>query len=130
MVAAAGLQDSILVDSAGTSAGHAGEAPDQRAIAAAHSRGYDLSTLRSRPVSVADFSAFDYILAMDQRNLEYLRQLAPEDYNGQLRLLLDFHAHPLLTEIPDPYMGAKSGFDQVLDLIEAASEGLLRDIAG
>ena len=118
------------MDSAGTSAGHAGEAPDPRAITAAQSLGYNLSHLRARPVSVADFSTFDYILAMDQRNLEYLRQIAPADYSGQLRLFLEFHTHPLLTEIPDPYVGARSGFDQVLDLVEAASEGLLKDIVG
>jgi protein-tyrosine phosphatase len=129
-VNAAGLQDRILVDSAGTGAGHVGESPDPRAISAALSRGYDLSMLVARTFSVSDFSRFGYILAMDQQNLGQLRQIAPADYPGQLRLFLDFHPHPLLTEIPDPYPGARSGFDQVLDLIEVASDGLLREISG
>ncbi|MCZ6829676.1 MAG: low molecular weight phosphotyrosine protein phosphatase [Gammaproteobacteria bacterium] len=130
LVKAADLQDRIQVDSAGTGAWHVGEAPDQRATAAARARGYDLSSLRARVVSVADFSNFDYVLAMDQQNLGNLQAMAPADYRGHLGLFLDFHSHPLLREVPDPYCGGNAGFDQVLDLVEEASRGLLKAITG
>ena len=130
IVNAADLQQRIQVDSAGTGAWHVGEAPDQRATAAAMERGYDLSHLRARAVTVADFSQFDYVLAMDQLNLGNLQAMTPAAYPGHLGLFLDFHSHPLLTEVPDPYYGGNVGFDQVLDLVEEASRGLLRDIIG
>jgi len=130
MVNAANLQQQILVDSAGTGAWHSGEAPDARATAAALERGYDLSGLRARAVTTQDFSRFDYVLAMDQQNLGHLESMAPAEYRGHLGLFLDFHSHPLLTEVPDPYYGGNAGFDQVLDLVEEASRGLLQDIIG
>lgn len=124
------LQSRIEVDSAGTGAWHVGEAPDQRASAAALARGYDLSSLRARAVTPADFSLFDYILAMDQQNLANLQAMMPPGYAGRLGLFLDYHPHPLLVEVPDPYYGGEAGFDQVLDLVEEASSGLLREITG
>ena len=78
----ANMGDQIEVDSAGTGAWHVGKAPDQRAVAAAHTRGYDLTGLRAREVNMADFSRFDYILAMDEQNLATLREMAPPDDRG------------------------------------------------
>ncbi len=128
MVAEAGLADQVQVDSAGTGAWHAGEPPDERASSAASARGYDLSDLRARAVVAADFDRFDYVLAMDEQNLANLRNMAPENYPGHLGLLLEFHYHQLLREVPDPYYGGAAGFEQVLDLVEVASKGLLEAI--
>jgi protein-tyrosine phosphatase len=128
LVRAANLQDQVEIDSAGTGNWHAGESPDPRALAAASARGYDLSGIRARSVGAADFSRFDYVLAMDEQNLARLQDMAPPDYHGHLGLFLDYHSHPLLTEVPDPYLGGKAGFDQVLDLVEEASRGLLKAI--
>ncbi|WP_027856985.1 low molecular weight protein-tyrosine-phosphatase [Marinobacterium jannaschii] len=119
-----GLRDQIRVDSAGTGAWHAGESPDSRATQAAARRGYDLSQQVARQVVAADFDQFDYILAMDQANLAHLRQMKPEAYSGYLGLFLDF-ADCSESEVPDPYYGGGQGFEQVLDLVESASEGLL-----
>ena len=87
MVDDAGLRERIHVDSAGTGAWHVGEAPDERAAAAALERGYDLSKLRARAVTAADFSRFDYVLAMDQQNLANLQGMAPADYEGTISTL-------------------------------------------
>jgi protein-tyrosine phosphatase len=130
LVDEAGLRDRILVDSAGTGAWHVGETPDERAAAAALERGYDLSGIRARKVIAEDFSRFDYLLAMDEQNLANLRGMAPAGFKGTLRLFLDYHSHPLLAEVPDPYYGGNAGFNQVLDLVEEASRGLLEDILG
>jgi protein-tyrosine phosphatase len=127
-VAAAGLSNAIRIDSAGTGAWHVGEAPDDRATAAARARGYDLSLLRARQVSPGDFQRFDYILAMDRRNLSHLEALRPAGFRGHLGLFLDFHPRPPVTEVPDPYYGGRDGFEEVLDMVEAAGESLLEVI--
>ena len=124
-----GWQYQVEVDSAGTAAWHAGKAPDSRSAAAAARRGYDLSTLRARQVTAADLDYFDYVLAMDENNLQQLRMLCPAGSRTKPQLLLQqFGQRFSLSEVPDPYYGGESGFEQVLDLIEDACEGLLRDI--
>lgn len=123
-----GLREAIVVDSCGTGDWHAGSAPDRRASAAAMERGYDLTALRARQVHATDFARFDYILAMDMTNLADLRSLCPSDYDGHLGLFLAFADGVAEEEVPDPYYGGVDGFAQVLDLVERASSGLLREI--
>lgn len=122
------LQDQISIDSAGTGGYHAGDPPDARAIAAALKRGYDLRTQRARAVTDKDFETFDLILAMDQSNLDNLRARAPAAAQARLGLLMDY-APDWPREVPDPYFGGDSGFELVLDMLEAASRGLLADLA-
>ena len=115
----------IEVDSAGTSGYHIGDAPDARARAAAARRGYDLSALRARIVEPADFERFDLILAMDRENLRVLRRRAPATVHQRLRLFLEFAPSGAAEDVPDPYYGGANGFEEVLDLVEAATRGLL-----
>lgn len=117
------------VDSAGTAAYHVGKAPDPRTCAAARRRGYDLGYLRARAVESEDFESFDYILAMDETNLRDLRSLCPRGYRGHLGLFLDFAEGSKAREVPDPYYtSGDRGFEEVLDLVEAASLGLYRHL--
>jgi low molecular weight protein-tyrosine phosphatase len=115
----------LEIDSAGTAGYHIGDAPDPRSQAAALRRGYDMAPLRARIIEAADFERFDLILAMDTANLEVLRKRAPAEYRDRVRLFLEFAPDCGLDEVPDPYYGGPSGFEQVLDLVEEASRGLL-----
>lgn len=124
----AGLADLIEVDSAGTAAYHVGNSPDPRSTAAAKLRGYDLRPLRARQAVAEDFDQFDYILAMDHSNLSNLQRLRPGHFDGHLGLFLEFAEQFSEVEVPDPYYGGEEGFGHVLDLVEAASEGLLAQI--
>ena len=128
MVDDRGLTHLIEVDSCGTGDWHVGEAPDRRATAKAAKRGYDLSDLRARQFQAADFARFDYILAMDMKNLAALQDMRSETFSGHLGLFLGFAGNVELREVPDPYYGGANGFNHVLDLVEWASEGLLREI--
>ena len=128
LVAQRGLSDQVEVDSCGTGDWHVGEAPDARATAEAAARGYDLAVLRARQVHARDFEHYDYILAMDYQNLADLKRLSPNDYSGHLGLFLSFAEGVDVAEVPDPYYGGPQGFAQVLDLVEAASEGLLQSL--
>ncbi|MBV0932144.1 low molecular weight protein-tyrosine-phosphatase [Marinobacterium weihaiense] len=124
-----GESASYQVDSAGTAAYHIGKAPDPRSRAAARRRGYDLEDLRARAVEPEDFERFDYILAMDEANLRDLRSLCPRGYRGHLGLFLAFAEGIRVREVPDPYYtSGEQGFEEVLDLVESASKGLLRHL--
>ena len=94
LVAQAGLEHKIEVDSAGTGAWHIGEPPDPRALNAAAARGIDLSGQRARQIALADFHAFDYILGMDRQNLAVLNKMRPRTQQGmaELGLLLAYTA--------------------------------------
>jgi protein-tyrosine phosphatase len=127
-IARAGLQDQVQVDSAGTHSYHIGEPPDARAQGAISRRGVDISGLRGRQVADADFENFDYILAMDEGNLGILRRNAPPQAHGKIRLLLSYSSKYPNQEVPDPYYGGAKGFDENLDMIEDAVEGLIREI--
>lgn len=122
------LAQQVQIDSAGTGGYHTGEPPDRRATAAALKRGYDLRVQRARAVADDDFSRFDLILAMDQINLDNLRARAPTNAKAQLGLFMAF-APGGPAEVPDPYYGGDDGFEQVLDMLEAASAGLLEHLA-
>jgi len=124
----AGLSDAIQVDSAGTHDYHIGEAPDTRTQRAARQRGYDMSPLRGRQAEAADFSRFDYLLAMDEGNLAILQRLRPPQASSHLGLFLDFARHHREREVPDPYYGGADGFERVLDMVEDAAEGLLQHL--
>lgn len=118
----------VEIDSAGTAGYHVGEPPDSRTREAALRRGYDMSALRARVVEPQDFQRFDLILAMDRQNLEVLHRRAPPDSRDRIRLFLEFADDVETTEVPDPYYGGVNGFEEVLDLVEAASQGLLEHV--
>jgi len=121
-------QLSVEIDSAGTHDYHTGNPPDRRSIAAAQRRGIDLSQQRARSVRDEDFVYYDLILAMDEENLEALRSRAPASSLGRIRLVMDFAPAALSRSVPDPYYGGPQGFEDVLDLLEDAAEGLLEEL--
>ncbi len=128
LVTAEGMSEHIEVDSAGTHPYHLGEPPDTRASSAAARRGLDLAGLRARQATLQDFHSFDYILCMDRQNQSHLQQLAPPDLAEKVRLLMEFANEAIDLEVPDPYYGGTKGFEQVLDMLEEAAQGLLRQI--
>ena len=127
MVEQVNAEHQISIDSAGTHAYHVGNQPDQRAQEAALKRNIDLSGQRARRVSADDFSEFDYVIAMDESNKYDLLSLCPSGYEDRVHLFLDF-ADSDASEVPDPYYGQGRGFEIVLNLVENASEGLLKHI--
>ena len=118
----------VELDSAGTHDYHIGAAPDARAIQAAQRRGIDLAGLRARQVIADDFAKFDWVLAMDEQNLADLRRIAPAHSHQRIKLMMDFAPELGVRNVPDPYYGSARGFEEVLDLLQAASEGLLADL--
>lgn len=119
----------IVIDSAGTAAWHIGKTPDKRTQQAALTRGYNLSQLKARQVSAQDLKDFEFVLAMDCANLnELVIQAKNEALNSaHIELFLSYADGPE-NEVPDPYYGGAEGFEQVLDLVEQASIGLIQHL--
>jgi len=129
LVNEAGLQERIELDSAGTGGWHVGESPDARATEAAGRRGIVLEGA-ARKVRPRDFEEFDLILAMDSSNLRDLQRIAPDEQaREKVRLLREWD--PTADgdlDVPDPYYGGPGGFDEVLDLVQAACAALLKQL--
>lgn len=118
----------LRIDSAGTGDWHIGHPPDPRMIEAAARRGVDIRHLRARQVTAADLVEFDYVLAMDQANMEALRRIAGASHRTKPKLFLSLADALDATEVPDPYYGGPEGFDHCLDLIETGANSLLHAI--
>jgi protein-tyrosine phosphatase len=129
LVAEAGLDGRVEVESAGTGGWHAGEPPDARATEAARRRGVTLAGA-ARQVRQEDFETFDLLVAMDRENLQHLLAIAPdEDAAEKVRLLREFDpASAGELDVPDPYYGGERGFETVLDHVQAACRGLLAEL--
>jgi protein-tyrosine phosphatase len=131
IVAREGLDGEVEIDSAGIGSWHLGEPPDRRSTAAARERGIVLEGA-ARQVSEADFEAYDLLLAADEQNVAALRALAPDDAAAEkIVLLRAFDPEAKATgdlEVPDPYYGGADGFDHVLDVVQAACDGLLSSL--
>jgi protein-tyrosine phosphatase len=123
-----GLQELVVVDSAGTHNYHPGSPPDSRSQEHAARRGYDLSDLRARQITDADFERFDLILAMDWDNLALIQDICPPKHQKKVRRMTEFCLNMDSPVVPDPYNDGPSAFELVLDLVEDASDGLIRHV--
>ncbi|MEZ5714095.1 MAG: low molecular weight protein-tyrosine-phosphatase [Paracoccaceae bacterium] len=120
--------DAHRIDSAGTAGWHLGEPPYGPMRQAASARGIDLSGLRARQFTRADFDRFDLILGMDGQNLADIERLRPAGTATPVRRFTDYAPETGMTEVPDPYY--TRDFDAALDLIEACATGLAQAIQG
>ena len=118
----------IYIDSCGTHSYHIGQSPDVRAQHAAVNRGIDISQQVARQIEADDFDFFDYILVMDNFNLNVVHSMVNESYRSKIHLFLDYTEHNEYKEVPDPYYGGEGGFEIVLDLLEQASIGLIKHL--
>ena len=119
----------IHVESAGTHEYHIGEPADGRAIATAQDHGFDMTEHRARSVVRDDYQEFDYIIALDRSHLRILNRQCPVDQSPRIELFMNFAADRPEDEVPDPYYGDRTDYEQSFELIEAACRGLLNTLA-
>jgi|TARA_R110002167_G_scaffold84099_4_gene228567 protein-tyrosine phosphatase len=124
----AGLADEITVDSCGTAAFNIGKSPDPRSITAAGRAGYDITQQIARQINDEDYHRASYVIAMDRMNLTNVLAWAPADFEGEIKLLMDYCGHSGNSQIPDPYYDDEHSFDRVIQQIEIAAKGLLDTI--
>ena len=116
----------LTIDSAGTAGWHVGKAPYGPMQEAAMARGYDLSGLRARQFTAADFTDFDLIIGMDVDNVADMKILRPNGNKTPVRLFTDYSDNSKTSDIPDPYY--TRDFEGALTLIEDASRGLVAQL--
>jgi protein-tyrosine phosphatase len=122
------LTQKIEIDSVGTGSWFVGKPPDERAQAAAVRRGFDLSNIRGRVIEDKDILESDYLIAMDTANMKALRVMVPPQMWDKPQRLLEFSPQLNRIDVPDPYHNGGAEFELVLDLVEEASQGLLKHI--
>ena len=123
------LSDKIIVDSAGIMGWHSGEPADARMRKHAVKRGYNLTSISRQFNPDKDFENFDYVIAMDYENMSDLRSMDKNNlYKDKLHMMTEFNGRISADIVPDPYYGGEEGFENVLDILEDACEGLLEDI--
>ncbi|KAF2732887.1 phosphotyrosine protein phosphatases I [Polyplosphaeria fusca] len=110
------------IDSCGTGAYHVGDGPDPRTMATLADNGITNYRHRARKFQTKDFVGFDYILAMDDDNLDHLqrlrarevKRLGDEEGVGKVMLFGDFGGKKRRSgrgeEVQDPYYGGNDGF--------------------
>lgn len=118
----------VVVDSAGTHGYHVGDAPDPRSVRAAEKRGYSIANLKARKLSTEDFERFDFVVALDDEHMRLMRRNCPPELQHKLYEMMAFAPDAAHREVPDPYYGPADGFELVLDLLEQAVDGLLKEI--
>ncbi len=125
-----GLNDSFIVDSAGTGSWHIGKKADTRMRLASRKRGLEIFS-RARKINSNDFEKFHYIVAMDDSNYENIIDMKSRkslsDF-ASIKKIQNFRSIFQEIEVPDPYFGGDEGFDYVLDILEDSVSGFLDTI--
>jgi protein-tyrosine phosphatase len=130
LVADAGWDDRVVVESAGTGDWHLGRSADDRALRVLRAHGYDGTEHRARRFDAAWFDHFDLVLAMDSENYRVLRRVVPADQADKVVMLRSFDptASPDDLDVPDPYYDDEAGFEEVLEMVERGAVGLLAQL--
>ena len=132
MIVGTQLENKMEIESAATHDYQVGAAPDARSIDHAARRGVDLTAIRARQIVTSDFRQYDYVLAMDENNVEHLQAMTPDRYANKIELFLNYASNKTQNqtrlEVPDPYMGTAKEFERVLDLVEDGCAGLIRHL--
>lgn len=134
-VTEAGLDELVEVDSAGTGGWHEGDGADPRTVAVLEDNGY-AGGHTARQFQPSWFSRLDLVIALDSGHLGALRRLAPTEQDARkVRLFRSYDpAAGDDLDVPDPYYGGTDGFEECLEMVEAASAGLLaavrKDVEG
>lgn len=123
-----GLETEFELDSAGLISYHEGEGADPRMKSHAYRHGYNLTHI-SRPVKELDFEVFDLIVGMDDSNWDRLHRLAPTmEAEEKIVRMTDYCRTHVIDHVPDPYYGGAQGFENVIEILEDACEGLLESL--
>lgn len=124
-----GAEADYNIDSAGLISYHEGESADSRMRNFAYQRGYHITHI-SRPIRTSDFYEFDYVIGMDNDNMNKLRRLRPDDAKAELHLMTEYCRGVEADVVPDPYYGGAAGFTNVIDILEDACQGLFEALNG
>jgi len=122
--------DNVVVDSAGTGNWHVGDKPDKRSIAVALKNGIDISRQRGKQFSTYDYEIYDHIFVMDAANYSDVIKLATSNTEkAKVSMILDEIFPGEAVDVPDPYYGGNTGFDNVYAMLHTACEKIVSGLA-
>jgi protein-tyrosine phosphatase len=117
----------VFIDSAGTGDWHVGNAPDKRSIAVGKNYNIDITNQRGRQFTIKDFDDFDFIYVMDNSNKENVLALTQnEQHIKKVKLILNEIFPDENVDVPDPYYGGDSGFENVYKMLDEACEQIAK----
>jgi protein-tyrosine phosphatase len=113
----------VEFSSAGTISEEYDDPMDRRAAAVLEQHGYRHADHRARRISEVELESADLVVAMEDRHVSSVLELATDP--SKVSLLTDFDpaAQPG-SGVPDPSFGSDTGFSDTLTAIEAAMPGL------
>ncbi|SFM45957.1 protein-tyrosine phosphatase [Gracilibacillus orientalis] len=117
-----GVEDQFVIDSAGLGDWHIGKPPHQGTRAKLDELNISYHGQKSRQIQVTDVKDFDYVIAMDQQNMDDLSQLSYQTSDVTVKKLMDFVDQPKEQNVPDPYF--TKNFDYTYELVEEGCEQL------
>jgi len=124
-IARAGLDDRVRVSSAGIGNWHVGQGANPRAVRVLKAAGYPTEH-RVRQITSDALVDVDLAVAADRGHAHDLRRMT--DDPEKVVLFRGFDRGADHDEVPDPYYGPDSGFEEVLAMIVAATPSLLDEI--
>ncbi|MGM8363877.1 low molecular weight protein-tyrosine-phosphatase [Virgibacillus sp. W0181] len=117
------LQDKIKVDSAGTGDWHAGNPPHHGTREVLERENISYDGMKARQVHKDDWNAFDYIIAMDEQNIDNLKTFFDIKEGPVVKKLMEFVEDPEEINVPDPYF--TGDFDYTHKLVSKGCSNLL-----
>jgi protein-tyrosine phosphatase len=121
----AGLAGQVEVASCGTGDWHIGHPMDHRAAATLAANGYDPSQHRAQQFADSWLQEYDVLLAMDAQNRADVIAASPTTGSDRVLMFRDFDPVEPGSDVPDPYYGGDSGFEEVLAMVERTSARLV-----
>ncbi|MBJ8104783.1 MULTISPECIES: low molecular weight protein-tyrosine-phosphatase [Bacillus cereus group] len=115
------LEEKIVIDSAGTGDWHIGHPPHKGTQKILKENEVAFEGIKARQVEKEDLTKFDYIIAMDNKNIADLKSLGKT--GGYIGMLSDFVPDGGWTDVPDPYF--TGNFQEVYDLVTEGCAKLL-----
>lgn len=104
------------INSAATSSWEVGHSAHPGTKKRLRQAGLSSEGLISRQITEADFAKFDWIIGMDQSNVETLQALAPADTTAKIRSYLSVVPGKETAEVPDPYY--TGDFEETYQLLQ------------
>ncbi|SDC06250.1 protein-tyrosine phosphatase [Pelagirhabdus alkalitolerans] len=120
------LENHFEIDSAGMGDWHVGKPPYHKTREKLDEQGISYQGMKARQINARDLDAFDYVIAMDDQNIDDLNRLRIEVPKAIVKKLTDYIADDSIDYVPDPYH--TGAFDETYQLVEAGCLALLEQI--
>jgi len=119
-----GLLDQFHFESAGTGDWHVGKGADPRSASKALEKGLSLENHQAQQITRKNISDWDIFVAMDSDNQRNLIAMGAKP--EQVVMMRAFEGVEQAPNVPDPYYGGASGFEDAYQMLILNAQGLLQ----